>query len=215
MGVIAFGRPQEGLEYYKNVLDLIRVMQDILQNSDGASTTIDKLSKQLQLELTLSEDRKLEAVAAQEVIAQSKEAQEDLREAKAEHAARVKMELADLDKKYEAYQRSVDEMNAEKINNKKIMEKTSSDAFSALAQAQKLSAEAALRNNKAESVEKAMAAKQLEHEANLANFQEAKATHAQEIMIKHAEIDDKTANLEQNIKAFELRKKKFEDALKA
>jgi hypothetical protein len=214
MGVISFSRPQEGIDYYRQVIDLIGVISDIVKNPGSAGNEIDKLSKALIASQEISEAKKQQARDAEEIIAQAREAQEDLVQATAEHNAKIAADKMDYDNREKFLQARIDGHVVDKALSQKANEKAAQEAALKLAQAQKTLDDAKTHSANAQVLDASTAQKLKIYEASVITLEQEKAVHEQNKMAAIEELAIKTQKLADATSAFETRKKKFEDALK-
>lgn len=215
MAVVSFRRPEEGLEYYKNALDVINVIQDIVKNKGAdASNAIDGLSKQIAAVQEMSEAKKKEAWQAEEIIAQSKEFLEDFAKQKSDHELYVKSCGLEIEESRKKLQREVESFSDDKKATLKFAEKSRQDAADQLAKVRILSEEAKARHAKAELLEKAAAQKLKEHNDSVVQFEKDKEDALKDLEARETQHAGNIKKLAEDRKAFEARKKRFDDALR-
>lgn len=213
MAIMSFRRPEEGLDYYKQSLDLIYVLQDIIKNPTAANA-VKELSRELTISQELSESKKQIARDAEEIIAQSKEFLEDFEKQKNLHSDKVKIDLTEIENRRKVLQSEIQNFATEKANTQKTLEKMKSDAEEKHATAKQIHEEAKIRNAKAEKLESVHSAAVAEHATAVSDFEKAKVDVAAEFEAKQANHEKEVAKLKAAQAAFEIRKKRFDDALK-
>lgn len=213
MGVISFRSPQEGLEQYQKALEMMLLIKDIAHNPE-VHATVAKLSVRLSDAQELSEAKLKAARDAEEIILQSKEHVEEFTKKQAEHAQEVNNNRREIEigrKRLEADQQT---HLTEKAAFQDTMRKQLSVADDRLAKAVNVSSEAALRNTTAERLEKEVSAKLAYHKENVKAFEEAQKLAEEEFNSKLVAHQQNIKKLAEEKAAFELRKKRFDDALK-
>jgi hypothetical protein len=210
MGVISFRRPEEGIAQFSTAIDVI---QEILRNPNVGSIA-KQLTKEMQDSARITEDLQQQAQNAQEVIAQSKEFLEEFEAEKSKHAAQVKTDNDEIMIRRSQLENDLSAFIEGKTSYTEQLKKDKTSLEDKVAQAKKYNDSANIVLAKADQKEKELSILKNAHDAEVLKFAEDK---------QHAEIElndniqshqAAVQKLENDRKAFELRKKKFEDALK-
>ncbi len=212
MGVISFRVPQEGLDQFAKAVDLISLIREIVQNPN-VGKTVDELSKKLSLAQELSQETKDEALAAQEIITQAHEATDELMKATAEHNLKIKNDLSDIETMRNALQTQQDKLAEDKLNSQKLADKAKQDSEERVANALRLQNEAKATQMANKDQEKLIADQLAKLEQDKADFANLQKAAQNDMDRKTAEYISNVEKLALDRSLFDLRKKKFEDAL--
>ncbi len=210
---IAFRTPHEGIEKYERALDLMKVIQDIVKNPD-VHATIKSLSKEIVETHTLSDEKKKELIQAEEIIAQSKEFLEDFAKAKKNHADLVKEETAALEIARVSYEREMKKFQDERRNSQDNLEKQFKLADQKLEDAKQLVDSSKRKHQEIQDLKSATESSIIAHEKTVRQFLEDKKAAELELDAKVDAHENVVKKHNETVAAFELRKKRFEDALR-
>lgn len=213
MAIHVFRPPVEGLEKVQSALDMIALIRQIATDPN-IGDVVDDLSQRVLNTHELTEAKKKQAADAEEIIAQAKEAADDLATAKKEHDTKVAGDLKGIEQARNDLDSDVAQFNKNKEITQKQLDNFKSATEEKLALSQKLSNEAIARHAKAEKLERDLADTTASHAQAVAQFEKDKVDAANDYAQKLEAHESNVRKLTENQQAFELRKKKFEDALK-
>lgn len=213
MGVVTFRTPHEGIEQYHKAVDIISLIQEIVRNPKVGETVKD-LSEKLLRTHELSEEKKHELFQADEMIAQAKEAKEDLEKDRLAHEKKANSDFAELENKRIQLTQETKLFYDDKINTKKLHEKIKLEAEEKFAQAKKLHEEAGNRHALAEKLEKAVFEKEKTYQANVEKLEKDRADAQIELDSLHTSHAENVRKLLEEKAIFDIRKKKFDALLK-
>lgn len=209
MAVISFRTPQEGIEQYQKAVDLMALVYEIA-HSPTIGKVIDDLSKQLLIIHDISEAKKKELFAAEETIAQAGEIDQ-------EHTARelaIKKTSKEVELSQKYLQNDLEAFAVEKLAVQEAARKVKLAAEEKLSQAAAQLAKAELLNGEIESATAQLADKKAEYKEIVARFKEAQDAADLEFNARVAQHEADMQALADDRAAFELRKKRVDDALK-
>lgn len=207
---ISFRSPQEGIDSYKQTIELIT---NIAKNPSEALNSIKELSQQLNLANELSESRKQEACNAQEIIAQSKEFLEDFENAKNDHDKKVKSDLEEVAAAKSSLHSEMSSFVTTKLNTKKELDKIKSDAEEKLATATTLNLAATNLEKSAKSKLAEIASREEANAKAVAEFEKANNEAIAEHETRISQFNESADQLVKDREAFELYKNNILAAL--
>lgn len=213
MAVVTFRKPEEGLDYYKHVIELVTMFQDIVRNPD-ISKTINSLAKQVHSSLELSEEKQKELIDAQEVLAQSKEFVDEFDKVKASHEAKVRKDLEYLEQKQNQLTGDIDANHKAKIAAQEAAIKAKTEVEKTLVVATTRLSEAKALENSLQELAKTLDADKKLHDKNVAAFETHKKELATEMQQKHEQHEQQVKVLHEDRAALEARKRKLDTLLK-
>lgn len=214
MGVLTFRTPQEGLDQFQKATDLMSLIREIASNPK-VGETIQDLSKQLSNAQQMSDDKKKEVYEAEEVIAQSKDILDELATQKADQDKKFNSDMATIQQSLKNIELDKNAVAVEKANNQTILDKNNQETQKAVAEAKIAIADAVAAKLEAERLQKEMVEKEIQLQKDKAEFETIKSTTANEFAAKTKNLETSLAKLAEDQAAFEARKKRFEDVLKA
>ena len=213
MAVHSFRTPQEGIEQIQKAIDLMSLVHEIA-HSTTIGSTIDELSQRIAATQEMSAAKQKALMDAEEIIAQSKEVLEEIQEKKQAHYNQVQTSKSELEASRKSLENEKNILANEKMRQQETMKIHNTQIEQSLVKVKKFKDEGEAKYEKAENLERDLANKQATHEEKVHEF---------DIWQKHVETEyneklkihqENVQTLAQEKLAFELRKKKFEDALK-
>lgn len=213
MAVITFRKPEEGLDYYKQVIDLVTILRDLTNNPD-VTNNIQELSDQVSTALELSEDKKKQLQEAQEIIAQSQEFLDEFERTKKEHSAKVLADLTEIKNTRDRLQNDIVLFSGEKASLLKQIEKSKSVSEEELAKAKKLNDSTVLQQKALEGDQKELESQKKDHENQVLEFEKSQIAKESSLAARLSDHEKNVQKLNDDRAAFELRKKKFDSFLK-
>lgn len=213
MAVISFRRPEDGLDYYKQALDLINVLQDIVKNPNAANS-VRELSKELTAAQELSERQKQEARDAAEIIAQSKEFLEDFEQKKREHAAEVKFNNLDIENKRKQLEADIAAHENYKLSSKKVLDKQKNELEVQISLHKQNLEKANSRHSQADLREKKLLEEEKQLQKQKEEFEKYKTQEESLLAVQKSALAEKREKLDADRATLEDRKKRLDALLK-
>lgn len=205
--------PHEQYDQYKKAIDMMFVIQEIVKNPNVAQT-MKEISKSIIDCHTISEERKRELLDAEETLAQAREVQEDIAKAKKTHEDKVSEDLNKISDAQNNHKLEVAKFEAFRTSAQDSLEKHQKDADIKLDVANQVLGEAKAQHKETQDLKAGLEAAQKSHTQAVEQFEDDKAAALAEIDAKLAAHEEIKESHKANVTAFELRKKRFEDALK-
>lgn len=213
MGVLTFRTPQEGLDQFKNAVDLISIIRTIATDT-SVGETIDDLSQKLSNAQELSEAKKKSVFEAEETISQAKDAVEELDKIKKQHSEEIESDFQELDSKRKSLQDDLANFEKSKKELLQFSENSKKDSDLSLENSKKLNEETKLMTVQLQISQDQLQISKNDLAAKISEFEKMKVQILNELSQKRAALEVDLTKLTADQSAFELRKKKFEDALK-
>lgn len=214
MAVVSFRTPHEGIEKLETALGLMSLIREIATNP-SMGKTIEELSSKLTNAQQLSDAQKEEVFEAQETIARAKEALEDLEEAKRIHDQKVSTDIDSISQSKETLRLEAANFEADKIKMKNTLEKALAESNEKLDSAAEILKEANLQYTETKKLETALSDRENSYNELVADLEKSHLAKTLELDDAVAQHKKDVALFEEDQKKLELRKQRFEDALKA
>lgn len=212
MAVITFRKPEDGLEHYKLLTELVTILQDI-KNPDTINT-VKELSKELTAAQEISDSKKKELQDAEEIIAQSKEFIEDFEKDKADHAEKIAADLNEIQMKTRTLNSDISSFASEKEQMQKLVEKTKAESGEALTFATAQLEAAAKMQKETQQQILELGTQRTEHKKALAEFESNREETIKDFEAKTTKYEEDVNKLAEDREAFEVYKNKFYAILK-
>lgn len=212
MAVITFRKPEDGLEHYKLLIDLVTILQDV-KNPEIANN-VKEISKELTLAQELSEAKKKELHDAEEIIAQSGEFLEEFEKSKLDHEKKVVEDLSDIQSKKSSLDSDKAALAIEKENANKLVDKQKAEVEEKLAEATaKLDSAKTLQKETQDQLLE-LGNLRTEHKETAAEFEKNRDETIKDYAAKLLKYNNDIEKLAEERETFEAYKNKFYAVLK-
>ncbi len=213
MGGTVFRSPQEGVDQFQKAVELISLIQQIATDPK-IKDTVQEISKSLVKTQEISEEKKKEALDAEEVIAQANEAIEDLQKSQSVHDKKVTQDLIDINNMRKVYEDDVAKLEKQRNEIQEQAKVDKAIAETKLEQAKKLSQDAISLQKELDEKQKQIIKDWNSLAEEITALAQKKSDLDATFAEKEAVYQRKLAGLEADKATFDARVQKFSDALK-